>query len=85
MDPLRLAARVVFAYVTLLVLVRVGGKRVVKHASAFEFTLSLILGDMVDDLLWGDVDASAFVVGVGVLLLLHTALDVVRFRTVSWR
>jgi uncharacterized membrane protein YcaP (DUF421 family) len=85
MDPLRLVVRVVFAYVTLLVLVRVGGKRVVKHASAFEFALSLILADMVDDLLWGDVDASVFVVGVGVLLLMHTALDVVRFRTASWR
>ena len=85
MDPLRIAARALFAYVMLLVLLRVSGKRIVRHASPFDFTLSLILGDMVDDLLWAEVDASVFVVGVGVLLFIHTALDLLRLRTVRWR
>ncbi len=85
MDLLRLVVRIVFGYVTLLVLVRAGGKRMVRHASVFELTLSLILGDMVDDLLWGEVDTSLFVVGVGMLVLMHTALDVLRFRNTSSR
>src|ERR671912_317017 len=49
MDPLRIVARVLFAYVVLLVLVHVGGKRIVRHATPFDFVLSLILGDMMDD------------------------------------
>jgi uncharacterized membrane protein YcaP (DUF421 family) len=84
-DPLRILARVVFAYVVLLVLIRVSGKHLVRHASPFDFTLSLILGDMVDDVLWADVNASVFVVGAGVLMCIHTALDLLRFRAASWR
>jgi len=85
MDPLRIVARVLFAYVVLLVLVRVGGKRLVRHASPFDFALSLILGDMADDLLWAEVDAAVFVVGAGVLVMIHVAMDLLRFRLVSWR
>jgi uncharacterized membrane protein YcaP (DUF421 family) len=87
MDPLRIVVRVVFAYVLLLVLVRLGGKRLVKQASPFDFTLALIIGDMVDDLLWGEVDGSIFVTAVGVLFLIHAAVDFLRYRAgiVSWR
>ena len=85
MDPLRIVARVLFSYVVLLILVRVGGKRVVRHASPFDFVLSLILGDMIDDMLWGEVDASVFVAGVGVLLLIHISLELVRLRAGSAR
>jgi len=85
MDPLRVLVRLLFAYIMLLALVRVGGKRLVRHASPFDFTLALILGDMVDDLLWGEVDGSVFAVAAGALFLIHTAFDLVRFRGVSWR
>jgi uncharacterized membrane protein YcaP (DUF421 family) len=85
MDPLRILARVLLSYVLLLILMRAGGKRLVRHASPLDFALSVIIGDMIDDLLWAEVDASVFVVGVGVLLLIHVALDLVRFRAMSWR
>ena len=85
MDPLRIAARALFAYVTLLCLMRVSGKRTVRHASPFAFTLSLILGDMVDDLLWAEVNASVFVIGAGVLLMMHVSLDLLRLRIAGWR
>ena len=85
MDPLRILARVLFSYVLLLILMRAGGKRLVRRASPLDFALSVILGDMIDDLLWAEVDASVFVVGAGVLVLIHIALDVLRFRAVSWR
>jgi uncharacterized membrane protein YcaP (DUF421 family) len=80
MDPLRIAARVLFAYVVLLALVRVSGKRVVKHGSPFDFTIALIVGDMVDDLVWAEVAAAQFVVAAGALFVIHTAIDVFRFR-----
>jgi uncharacterized membrane protein YcaP (DUF421 family) len=83
MDPLRILARVLFAYVVLLVMMRAGGKRLVRHASPLDFTVSVILGDMIDDLLWAEVDASVFVVGVGVLLMIHLTVDLLRSRVVS--
>ena len=83
MDPLRILARVLFAYVVLLIMMRAGGKRLVRHASPLDFTVSVILGDMIDDLLWAEVDASVFVVGVGVLLMIHLTLDLLRSRIVS--
>jgi hypothetical protein len=58
MDPLRIAARAVFAYIVLLVLVRLSGKHRVTQANPFDFSLSLILGDLVDDPIWGEVDMS---------------------------
>lgn len=85
MDPLRLIVRIAFAYIVLLVFMRLGGKRLVTQASPFDFTLALIVGDLIDDLIWAEVNASAFVIASGVLLLVHTSFDIVRFRAASWR
>lgn len=85
MDPLRIVIRCVFAYVLLLVFVRLSGKRAVKHANTFDFVLALILGDLVDDFLWAEVAASTFLVATGVLMTTHTVVDVVRFRTGALR
>jgi uncharacterized membrane protein YcaP (DUF421 family) len=80
MDPLRIGVRVVVAYVLLLALARLSGLRTVKHASPFDFTVALIVGDMVDDLVWAEVAAAQFVVGVGMLFTIHTGL-----RALQWR
>jgi uncharacterized membrane protein YcaP (DUF421 family) len=80
MDPLRIAVRALFAFVVLLVLIRVSGKRTVKQGSPFDFTLALIIGDMVDDAVWAEVAMSQFVVACGVLIGVHVAADYVRWR-----
>jgi uncharacterized membrane protein YcaP (DUF421 family) len=85
MDPLRIVIRVVFAYVVLLVLMRFGGKRIVTHASLFDLTLAVLLGDLVDDVLWAEVQAGVFVVAAGTIVLVHTGLDFVRFRAAAWK
>lgn len=85
MDPLRIAVRAAFAYVILAAFVRLSGKRTVKHASPFDFTVALIIGDMVDDVLWAEVNASSFVVATAVLFMVHTAFDYFRFRLESMR
>ncbi len=63
-----IAIRALFAYVFLLLLIRLKGKHAVAEATAFDFVLALILGDMIDDLFWGDVPASQFVVATGTLV-----------------
>ena len=80
MDLLHIAVRGVFGYLFLLVLVRISGKRTVKQGSPFDFTVALIVGDLIDDLLWADVNASTFVVAAGVLVLTHAAFMLIRFQ-----
>jgi uncharacterized membrane protein YcaP (DUF421 family) len=69
MDPLRIAARAAFAYVFLLVMVRLSGKQAVSHGTTIEFVLALVFGDLVDDLVWAEAAASQFVAAAGTLFL----------------
>jgi uncharacterized membrane protein YcaP (DUF421 family) len=80
MDPLRIAVRALFVFVTLLALVRCSGKRTVKQGSPFDFTVALILGDMADDAAFAEVAVSQFVIACGTLLTAHVLLDIARFR-----
>ena len=80
MDPLRIVLRVVFAYVILLTLVRLSAHRTIKHGPAFDFTVALIMGDLIDDAVWGEVPAAQFVVAAGAVFTLHTWFEVARFR-----
>jgi uncharacterized membrane protein YcaP (DUF421 family) len=68
-DPLRIAVRALFAFVVLHALLRASGKRFVAEATGFDFVLALILGDVVDDLLWAEVPASQFTVAAATLVL----------------
>jgi uncharacterized membrane protein YcaP (DUF421 family) len=72
----RIALRCVFAYVVLLALLRASGKRTVAQGTPFDFVLALVLGDMIDDLLWADVSAARFTVAVGTLTFVHTLVAV---------
>jgi uncharacterized membrane protein YcaP (DUF421 family) len=80
MDPLRIAVRAAFAYAVLLTMVRLSGKQTVAHGTTIDVVLALIFGDMVDDLVWGEVGGSQFVVGAGTLFIsrLLTATHKVR-------
>jgi uncharacterized membrane protein YcaP (DUF421 family) len=87
MGLLAIAARALVAYGFLLVLLRVSGKRSVSHSSPFDFVMALVLGDMVDDLLWAEVGLAQFVVAAGTLVVLETALAAAQVRSArihSW-
>jgi uncharacterized membrane protein YcaP (DUF421 family) len=74
-DLYRIALRTVFAYVVLLALLRASGKRTVEQGTPFDFVVALVLGDMIDDLVWADVPAARFTVAVGTLTLVHTLVS----------
>jgi uncharacterized membrane protein YcaP (DUF421 family) len=80
-EPYQVAARALFAYVVLLGLLRASGKRTVAQGTPFDFVLALVLGDMVDDLLWAEVPAGRFTVAVGTLTLVHTLVSVATARS----
>jgi uncharacterized membrane protein YcaP (DUF421 family) len=69
MDPLRIAVRAGCAFVWLMAMMRLAGKRSIRQGTAFDFVLALIYGDLVDDLLWAEVGLSAFVTAVSTLFL----------------
>src|SRR5829696_9690418 len=58
MDPnelLMTAARAVGVYALVLVIVRALGKRTVGNFSAFDLLVALMLGEIVDEMVYGDV------------------------------
>src|ERR671925_491750 len=69
MELHKIAVRVVFAYVVLLALMRFTGKRVVSEAGARDFVVALIIGDLIDDLMWGEVGAAKFAAATGSIVL----------------
>jgi uncharacterized membrane protein YcaP (DUF421 family) len=80
MDPFRIGVRCLIAYVFLLVVMRLAGKRVVRHANAFDFVLALIVGDLVDDALWSEVPVAQFVVATATLIFMKLSLTAHKLR-----
>jgi uncharacterized membrane protein YcaP (DUF421 family) len=70
MDLVSIATRALAAYLFLLALLRLAGKRSVRQGTTFDFVLALVLGDLIDDAIWSEVPMSQFVVAAGTLLLL---------------
>ena len=65
MELHKIAVRALFAYVVLLALMRFSGKRVVSEAGARDFVMALILGDLIDALLWAEIGAGEFTAATG--------------------
>jgi uncharacterized membrane protein YcaP (DUF421 family) len=76
-----LAARSLLAYGWLLFLLRLDGKREIGQAGAFNFVLALILGDLVDDVLWGEVPVALFLTATAALVATHVAVSVAAYRS----
>jgi uncharacterized membrane protein YcaP (DUF421 family) len=73
-SPLRIATRVVVAYVVLLVLLRISGKRLLAEATGMQFVLAIMIGDLVDDGIVGEVPLVQFAVAAATLTLLQMAI-----------
>jgi uncharacterized membrane protein YcaP (DUF421 family) len=80
MDPLRVAIRCLVAYVFLLALLRLAGKRTVGEGTPFDFVLALIIGDLVDDAIWTEVPVAQFIVATTTLVLAKLAASVHKVR-----
>ncbi len=74
MDPIRIAVRAAFAYVFLLLLLRLAGKTAVHQGRPFDFVLALVMGDIVDDVLWNEVPIAQFVVAAASLVFMKLAV-----------
>jgi uncharacterized membrane protein YcaP (DUF421 family) len=71
MDPLRIAVRVAFTFVFVLVLIRASGKRTISQGDVSSFIVALVVGDLFDDMFWAEVPAAEFIVAVGTFATVH--------------
>jgi uncharacterized membrane protein YcaP (DUF421 family) len=73
--------RMSIIYVFLLVTLRLTGKRSIGDLTAFDFIIALVIGDMVDDLIWAERAFSEGAVGLITLLCLHILLAFAGYRS----
>jgi uncharacterized membrane protein YcaP (DUF421 family) len=64
------AARAAVIYFALLVLIRLLGKRTIGNFSAFDLIVALILGDLVDEPIYGEAPISQALIGIGAITAL---------------
>ena len=78
------AGRALVIYVFLLVVVRLLGKRTVGNFSAFDLIVALILGEIVDEPIFGDVPMAQALLAVAVVALLHAANEYLSYRSTAF-
>ena len=80
MDLAGTAGRALATYLVLLILVRATGKASLKHGTAFQFVMALVVGDMVDGVIIGKVGVAKFLVGVVALFITHWSVEFANYR-----
>ena len=84
MDPqdlLLTAVRASIIYFFLLLVVRVLGKREVGSASAFDFIVALMLGEVVDEAIYGDVSMVKGLLAIAVIAIWHLVNSWASFKS----
>lgn len=73
--------RVSLAYLFLLGLLRVSGKRSIKATTPFDVVVSLVVADLPDDMIWGEVPFAQGVVAIVTLVLVHLVVEWATYRS----
>ena len=76
MSPLHVAVRTLVAYLFLLALLRLSGKRLVAEATGMQLVLAILIGDLVDDAMFGAVPFAQFIVAASSLTLVQLIVAV---------
>lgn len=75
------ALRATFVYFFLLLVVRVLGKREIGATSAFDLIVALILGEVVDEIIYGDVTVLQGVTAILVVAIWHLVNSWASFKS----
>ncbi len=79
-----IVVRALVAYVYLLFVTRMSGKRVISQATPFDFIVALILGDLIDDAVWAEVPVAKFAGAVGAILLCDALTKIGAFHSIGF-
>lgn len=77
---LSIALRVIIVYTYLLIVVRLSGKRTIKEGTPLDLMVALIISDMPDDVIWGEVPLAQGFVAISSVMLAHLLLVYLGFR-----
>jgi uncharacterized membrane protein YcaP (DUF421 family) len=80
MDPAGIALRVSIMYVYALTLVRISGKQGLGQLTPMDFVVTLIMGDLFDDVFWTEVPIMEGMVAFAVIIFLHIFVTFVTSR-----
>jgi uncharacterized membrane protein YcaP (DUF421 family) len=80
-DPARIAIRALTAFAYLAIMTRVSGKRIVGQATPFDFVISLIVGDLIDDAIWAEIPMSMFAAAAGSIFIADSITKIAAFRS----
>lgn len=72
-ELLMTALRAIGVYLVMLVVVRISGKRAIGNFTAFDLLVALMLGEVVDEIIYGDVTFAQGMVAIGVVVIAHYA------------
>lgn len=75
------ALRASFVYLFLLVVVRLLGKREIGNHSAFDLVVAFILGEVVDEIIYGDVTILQGVIAIAVVAIWHVVNSWASFKS----
>lgn len=84
MDPtdlLMTALRATIVYFFLLVVIRLLGKRAVGVAGAFDLLVALMLGEVVDEAIFGDVSMPKALLAISVIAVWHFVNEWLSYRS----
>ena len=80
MSPFHILVRTLVAYVFLLAMLRASGKRVVAEATGMQLVLAILIGDLVDDAMFGSVPFAQFVVAAGSLTMVQVLVAIAAYH-----
>jgi uncharacterized membrane protein YcaP (DUF421 family) len=87
MDPHELlltAARAATVYAIMLIVLRLSGKRAIGNFSAFDLLVALMLGEVVDEIIYGDVDFLQGLVPIAIVTLLQVGTSWLSYWDHGW-
>lgn len=84
MDPTGIALRVSIMYVYALTLVRISGKQTLGQLTPMDFVVTLIIGDLFDDVFWTEVPIVEGLVAFAMIVLLHIVVTFLSSRSKSF-
>jgi len=87
MDPHELlltAARAAAVYAVMLIVLRLSGKRAIGNFTAFDLLVALMLGEVVDEIIYGDVEFLQGLVPIVVVTLLQVGTSWLSYWDHGW-
>lgn len=76
--------RVSVMYLYALALVRIAGKQSLGQLTAMDFVVTLIIGDLFDDVFWAEVPIVQAIVAFAVIVLVHMLTTFASSRSISF-